>query len=163
MTIGQVKSAESVHKREESFYRIRCWEHKTTQSFGSANVVVPFQIFAMLLSYVDSVRAEATDDDLVFLSSSGKPIAKAGSELQHLAKALGEDDIALTPSINRKIIATQAAASLEDDKMRRVATHMTHDVTTAKKYYHIQKDKETAVDAFQLINRNQKVREMSKP
>ena len=66
MTISQVKSAESVHKREESFYRIRCWEHNTTQSFGSANVVVLFQILTMLLSYVDSVRAEATDDDLVF-------------------------------------------------------------------------------------------------
>ena len=151
MTIKQVHSAEAIHRARETFYRIRVWEHKTTQSFGSASIIVPLRMFSMLSSYIENTRDGAEEEDLVFVSSYGKPIAKAGDELKHLAQAFGEE-IPLTPTMNRKILATKAAAKLEDEDMRKVATHMTHDINTAKKYYHIQQDKETAMDAFHLLN-----------
>ena len=152
MTIGQVESAELIQRKQQVYYRVRAWEHKTTQSFGSASIVVPFDIFAMLKTYIESVREGSGDGDVVFISNSGNPIAKAGNEMNMLAKALGEELPVITPSLNRKILSTEAAGKLEDEGVRKVAAHMTHDITTAKKYYHIQNDKETAVDAFQLLN-----------
>ena len=151
MTIGEVQAAEAVHRCSTTFYRIRVWEHKTTASFGSAGIIVPSGIYSMLRSYIECVRQEGEDEDPVFLTNNGNPLSKAGNELENLARSLNEE-VPLTPSLNRKILATTAAANLEDDQLRVVANHMTHDIKTATKYYHIQKDAETAMDAYQLLN-----------
>ena len=151
MTIGEVRAAEAVNRCSTTFFRIRVWEHKTTASFGSAAIVVPLGIYTMLKSYIECVRREGEDEDLVFLTNNGNPLTKAGHELENLASSLKEE-LPLTPSLNRKILATTAAANLEDDQLRVVANHMTHDVKTAARYYYIQRDAETAMDAYQLLN-----------
>ena len=70
---------------------------------------------------------------------------------RNLASSLKEE-VPLTPSLNRKILATKAAANLEDSHLRVVASHMTHDVKMAARCYHIPRNAETEMDAYQLLN-----------
>lgn len=151
MTLGQVQSAEVIHRSKESFYRVRVWEHKTTQAFGSASLIVPLEIYTMLTSYIESLRNGADAEDKVFVTSLGNQLAKASDDLKYLAQHFGED-ISLTPTLHRKNLATRAAKNLKDKDVRKVAAHMTHDVNTARKYYQVQQDKDTAMEAYTLLN-----------
>ena len=105
----------------------------------------------MLKCYVECLRSDASDEDKVFLTSMGNHVAKASDDLKHLAQHFGEE-LTLTPTLHRKMLATKAAANLKDEEVRKVATHMTHDVNTARKYYHVQRNKDTAMEAYQLLN-----------
>ena len=82
-----------------------------------AGIVVPLGIYSMLKSYIECVRQEGEAEDPVFLTNNGNPVSKAGNELENLARSLNEE-LPLTPSLNRKILATTAAANLEDDQLR---------------------------------------------
>lgn len=48
-------------------------------------------------------------------------------------------------------MATAAAATLEEPEMRKIATHMTHNVNTAKKSYQHLKTKEAAVGSYVML------------
>ena len=126
MTIKQVHSAEAIHRARETFYRIRVWEHRRS---CSASIIVPIHMFSMLSSYIENTRDGAEEEDLVFVSSYGKPISKAArDELNHLAQALGEEK----PLTSKLATETAVNAKPEDGNTTKVRTHMTHNVSTAE-------------------------------
>ena len=136
MTVGSIRQAEVVHWGQESYYRIRVWQHKTTAKFGSASVVVPFSTFTLLKRYIELQRGDFEDDEPAFTTTTGAKVPKVSEDLKHLGEYFGET-FEINPTLNRKILSTKASVNFSDNKVRAVATHMTHDVETAKRFYHV--------------------------
>ena len=151
MLIQEARAAMPVTRKGEMFYTIKVWKHKTTSTFGSASLVTSPTLYNQLIRYLDLIRKDCGPEDYVFVSSTGNKISKASDELKRLADSFGKD-LDVTPTLNRKILSTNASSNLDDEQVRTVATHMTHDLGTATKYYHVQADKERAVEAYQLLN-----------
>ena len=90
MTIGEVKRAAVFTRGFTSFYTISVWEHKTTQSFGLAKVVLPEWVFTLLTRYIASFRDGCSDEDLVFVTRSGEKISKIAGEIEKLSTQFGK-------------------------------------------------------------------------
>ena len=129
---------------------MQVWQHKTSGTFGSANLVVPEAIHEIVCLYVERHRPTPTtpeSSDLVFLTPQGRAVAHLSEDLRLLSKdfptALGE--MTMTSTKMRKLTATHVATSgATDDTIRKVAAHMSHGTETARRYYqHIEGEMES--------------------
>ena len=101
---------------------------------------MPDKINQLVLQYVENHRPASAQDceEFVFLTPQGRQIAHLAYDLKGLSKdfptSLGV--INVTSTQMRKLTSTYVAANgATDASIRTVATHMTHDPSTARKYY----------------------------
>ena len=73
--------------------------------------------------------------NLVFLTNTGNQFRKICETIQNI----GQDYDVIIPSagLHRKVIATEAHASVDDSTMRKLNTHMNHSATTSSLYYQL--------------------------
>ena len=119
---------------------------------------MPDKVHLLVLQYVEHHRpAPATGcEEFVFLTPQGRQIAHSACELKGLSKdfptSLGV--INVTSTQMRKLTSTYVAANgATDASIRTVATHMTHDPSTARKYYQHLEGVSKSVEAYDDITR----------
>ena len=148
---------------------LQVWQHKTSGTFGSANLVVPEAIHEIVGLYVKKHRPTPTtpeSSDLVFLTPQGRVVAHLTEDLRLLSKdfltALGE--MTMTSTQMRKLTSTHVAASgSTDDTIRKVAAHMTHGTDTARRYYQHMEEELQSIQAFDTIARKRSANKDEEP
>ena len=117
---------------------------------------MPDKINQLVLQYVENHRPAPAQDceEFVFLTPQGRQIAHLAYDLKGLSKdfptSLGV--INVTSTHVRKLTSTYVAANgATDASIRTVATHMTHDPSTARKYYQHVEGVSKSVEAYDDI------------
>ena len=112
--------------------------------------------YLVLKHYVRLVRehVEAETDELeerLFLTMSGNEYTRVNDALQSFAQSQG---IKLpSATIQRKVIPTEAAATLDDAEMRQLASQMSYTVSTARRHYQLKNGREQAAKSLQVIKK----------
>jgi hypothetical protein len=126
MTAGEVIEAKTVKE-----YRvISVWEHKTAMSHGSARIACHVRVYQVLVDYLGNKSGA----DLVFTTSSGERVTHITTELEKLSEHFSKK-FSVTPTMNRKSVATALSKSATEADVRASARHMTHSVDVHKSTY----------------------------
>ena len=104
-------------------------EHKSTSSYGSANLVVS-DIATYLNYYVENARHFLIKDDA---DTALFPSAYPWDDMGEVCAMFGE--IKFGTTLLRKAASSAACSTLDEVDRRRVANHMTHRPETAFKAY----------------------------
>ena len=152
MTLKEVTDAirNEHHEGDDHYLVIRVSEHKTATS-GTAKVVFKnddIELFRRYLKYIRPKILGKNTSHLVFPMPSGRAMANFNQMVQNMAGRYGLDPPSATKV--RKIVST-ASASLEQTVASKVATHMSHSVTTQKRYYAATRGGEDAREGFEAI------------
>ncbi len=139
MTANEVVEAE----KSKSFYVISVWEHKTVSSYGSARIALNVRVYQLLLVYMGSKKGP----DLVFTTSTGERVTHISLELEKLSEYFSKK-FSITPTYNRKQIATAVARTGSDADVRSTAQHMTHSLEVHRASYQQTGDATSAVDRY---------------
>lgn len=102
MTAKEVLSA----KQTRDFYVVLVWEHKTSDSHGSAKLAMSTRVYQLLRRYMEGKSGA----DLVFTTTTGEKTTHVGHELEKLGEAFGKK-FSITPTLNRKQLATTVLAA----------------------------------------------------
>ena len=109
---------------------IRVREHKSSATYGSANLVVD-RLNKFLLAYVSRFRAllaEGNKAHLLFPSSD------PADDIAEVCRMLNVN-FTMTPTVLRKAASTAAFDELDENERRKLAVHMTHRVETQFRAY----------------------------
>lgn len=112
---------------------LRTANHKTALSYGDSEVVLDQEVLKWFFAFRDNVRpliGFTRAEDLLFASVTGTKCVNPVPDLTQLAKVAGLSSV-ITPTANRKVIATAVAGSVDDTQRRHVASLMQHSVKTA--------------------------------
>ena len=85
--------------------------------------------------------------DLVFTTGTGEKVQHIGTELERLAEHFGKK-FTITPTMNRKQIATAVAKSGSEADVRATASFMTHSLTVHQSTYQQHGRAEETVDRY---------------
>lgn len=139
LTAGEVLCADSTRD-----YRvISVWDHKTASSHGPAKIAVSVRIYKLLLDYMGTKQ----NSDLVFFTTAGEKVTHISLELEKLGEAFGKK-FTITPTLNRKQMATSIAKIGSDKDERSTASHMTHSLEVHRSSYQHNNGAEQAVDRY---------------
>ncbi len=97
------------------------------------NCVLPFSVF------------------LPFLANHSKLVTHTAADLIQLSKAVTRAEIAVTPTMMRKLVATSVVGSQSNCDTNAVANHMNHGVETSRRHYQNVQGDHNSVRAFTLI------------
>ena len=136
---------------------ISVWNHKTAAQHGAAKIVTPTWLYAIIKRFVEGKDTS----DLAFTTSGGGKISHTGIELEQLSAAFGKK-FAITPTENRKAIATEIAEIGTEAEIRKTARHMTHSVDTARRAYQHIDGAESGVEVFERINNTEKPKQLKR-
>jgi len=132
---------------------IQVINHKTASSMGPANIVITPGQEQMMMQYLQTIRWKVIPQkdefaNLFFLTNTGNEFRKISETIQNI----GQDFDIIIPSagLHRKVIATEAHASVDDSTMRKLNTHMTHSTATSSLYYQFPSQRE-AVKVYGTI------------
>jgi len=106
------------------------WDHKTVSSHGPARIVLHVRVYQMLLDYMGSKEGA----DLVFLTSSGEKVTHVGLELEKLGESFGKK-FSISPTMNRKQVATAIFKTGSETDEKAAADHMTHSLEVHRSTY----------------------------
>ena len=87
--------------------------------------------------------------DLVFTTNTGEKVQHIGVELERLAEFFGKK-FAITPTLNRKQIATTVAKVGSEVDVRATASFMTHSLSVHQSTYQQQGRAQETVDRYGL-------------
>lgn len=139
MTAGEVTRAEKARE-----YRvIRVWDHKTAATHGSARIAAHVKVYQLLVDHM----APKSGADLVFTTGNGERVTHAALELEKLGDHFGKK-FTVTPTHNRKLVATAVAKSGSEADVRATAQHMTHSLAVHRNSYQQLGDADDAVDRY---------------
>lgn len=138
MTAGEVATA----SKNREYRVVSVWEHKTTNSHGSAKLAVHIKVYQLLQRYI----GDRSGADLVF-TSNGEKVTHVGLELEKLGEAFGKK-FSITPTLNRKIIATAVFQTGDEATERATACHMTHSLSVHRSAYQHGDGAEDAVSRY---------------
>ena len=140
MTAGEVRAAQE----GKQHFCISVWDHKTSASQGSARLGVQPRVHQLLLRYIDGSESS----DLVFKTSSGEKVTHIGLELEKLAEGFGKK-FAITPTQNRKMIATVVGKTGTEQDEKDAAAHMSHSLDMHRSaYQHLKGGAEESIARF---------------
>lgn len=139
MTAEEVASAE----KSGAYYVIKVWNHKTSATHGSARIAAHQRIYELLVSYMDTKRGSA----LVFTTATGERVTHSALELEKLGEHFGKN-LAISPTLNRKQIASAVAKCGSEADVRATAKHMTHSLEVHRSSYQQPGDADDAVDRY---------------
>ncbi len=122
---------------------IYVWEHKTNSSFGSARLAVLARVHQLLIEYLGTKSGSV----YAFTTSSGERVKHLGQELEKLGEYFGQKFL-LSPTLNRKFIATAVSEKGSECDVRGAATHMTHSLDTHRSTYQQKGGAEQAVSRY---------------
>lgn len=125
---------------------VHVWEHKTVTSHGSAKIVMPPWVYEILMTYT----GDKTGADRVFQTTTGEPVTHLSIELEKLGNIFGKK-LTMSPTTNRKTVATTVGRTVSDAEERRVAAFMSHSLNTARSNYQHLNDSESAVEVYQTL------------
>ena len=127
-----------VDKDGKRVYFLVTTSHKTGSQFF-ATLQFDGETWKMLQDYVKAVRPKPQCDafrDFLFLSSSGKPIHNATTDLKALLRKIDPELAgAATNTEFRKIVTTLSAEHLSTDQQNIIHGMLSHSTSTANKYY----------------------------
>ena len=117
---------------------IRVLNHKTSASRGPASIIVTTDLEEMISKYLKYIRKTIipqTDQlkENLFLTYTGNEFKKISESIQSVASKF--DISTPSPSVHRKVIATEGRKCLDDGGMHSLASHMAHSEATSRKYY----------------------------
>ena len=118
---------------------VSCINHKTGPQ-GRAQLVITKQAEHIILMYKQLIREHiqpATGyETLLFLTPTGKQYTQVYRKIKEAARINGlEHFIPPPPKMYRIVVSTEAARSLNDCNLRKVARHLSHSETTSRQYY----------------------------
>lgn len=124
---------------------IRVLNHKTACSRGPASVVITTDLEEMINKYLKYIRKTIiprTDElkENLFLTFTGNEFKKISEAIQSVASKF--KIFTPSPSVHRKVIATEGRKYLGEGEMRSLATHMAHSEATSRKYYQFPSENE---------------------
>jgi hypothetical protein len=128
MTAGEVHAAD----KSREYRVVKVWDHKTVSSHGSAKVAMHVKVYQLLVGYL----GDKTGADLVFISTAGEKLTHLTVELEKLSEHFGKR-FSITPTINRKQIATTLGFSGSEADIRNAAKHMAHSVEVHQSTYQV--------------------------
>ena len=117
MTVKEVQDA----KVSREYRVISVWDHKTANAHGPARLAIHVKIYQLLERYVGG-RDGA---DIVFLTNSGAKVTHIGYELEQFSECFGKK-FTVTPTENRKQVATTVGLVGTHEDERNAAKHMSH-------------------------------------
>ena len=125
---GTIKNAKMAEFRQIHGSVLRVRDHKSSSSYGSANLVVK-DLEDPLQSFVNKFRhlLVKNEDDSLF------PLAEPALDIGVVCESYGIRK--LSPTELRKVASTAAFDKLDDEERRKLATHMTHRSDTQFKAY----------------------------
>lgn len=134
MTISEYKQREYIDDKVV----ITVLNHKTSTSQGPASIVITTELEEMINQYLTYVRKTivANTDELkdnLFLTITGNEFKKICETIQLVASKF--DLSTPSPSVHRKVIASEGRKYLDEGGMRSLASHMSHSETTSRKFY----------------------------
>lgn len=94
---------------------------------------------------------EAGYEHLLFLSPTGARLTHTATDLQQLSKAVTKNEIQVTPTLMRKLVATSVVSQQSELATNAVANHMSHGVDTSKKHYQNVQGDRNSIRAFNII------------
>ena len=117
---------------------IRVLNHKTSASRGPANIVITTDIEKMINKYLKYIRSTIVPqtnelNKNLFLTHTGGEFKKISEAIQSVAKKF--DMSTPSPSVHRKVIASEGRKCLDESGMRSLASHMAHSEATSKRFY----------------------------
>lgn len=142
MTAGEVLTA----KPSKGYRVINVWEHKTSGSHGSAKMACRIRVYQVLIEYMGT----KTGADLVFTTAAGGRVTHISTELERLSETFGKK-FTVTPTMNRKQLATAVGQSGSEADVRRTAMHMTHSLEMHQSTYQQKGKAEDAVQRYCAI------------
>jgi len=149
MTISEFRQRLNVNGK----ILIQVLHHKTASSMGPANIVITIEQEQMMMKYLQLIRWKIVPQkeelsSLFFLTNTGNEFRKISETIQNIGQ--NYDVIIPSAGLHRKVIATEAHASVDDSTMRKLNTHMNHSGTTSSLYYQLPQQRE-AVNIHRTI------------
>lgn len=126
MTVGEVRAA----KVSREFRVIAVWEHKTTNAHGAARLALHVKYYQLLEKFTESKQSA----DLVFVTVTGEKVTHIAHELEMLAEAFGKK-FSVSPTMNRKKVATAVGLSGSELDEKNAAKHMSHSLDVHRSAY----------------------------
>lgn len=151
MTVNEFKAKEE----EDGEYVIKVMDHKTTGSFGPAEVVVSIDLYQMMEQYFEHIRNNITPqnemyENRFFLTNTGNEFTKVSERMKEVAASFG---LTLPMSgTSRKVVATEAYKYEDNIIVRKMQRHMCHSSTTCEQFYQ-QTSNDAAVSSKRTIER----------
>lgn len=139
MTVAEVQAA----TKSREYRVISVWEHKTTNSHGAAKLAIHIKVYQLLQRFI----IEKEGSDLVFTTSNGEKVTHISVELDKLAEAFGKK-FSITPTLNRKQIATVIGNRGTEAEERDAASHMSHSLEIHRASYQHKGGVEQSVSRF---------------
>ncbi|XP_064383608.1 uncharacterized protein LOC135332181 isoform X2 [Halichondria panicea] len=112
MTMGELRSAEEKNK----FRVVSVWGHKTVTAHGAARIVMPAKVYEIIMEH----SPQGEDTNLVITTASGGKVTHMAEELTKLGDSFGKK-FAITPTLNRKAIATQVGRVCSEVEERQLS------------------------------------------
>lgn len=142
-------------EEEDGDLVVQVFEHKTSGSFGPANVVIEPNIYNLMAEYFTTIRTKIEPkckqfSERFFLTNTGFEFRNISETMQEVAKLFGIE--LPNATIHRKWIDTNAYATVDDKTMRVLNKHMAHSSTTSTKFYQFQST-QNAVDTHKEIKK----------
>ena len=137
--VRHMKISEFEHREcMEDKIVIRVLNHKTSASRGPANIVITTDLEEMISKYLKYIRRTITPqnnqlNENLFLTHTGGEFKKINEAIQLVAKRF--DVSTPSPTVHRKVIASEGRKCLDESGMRSLASHMAHSEATSKRFY----------------------------
>lgn len=139
MTAMEVLAAE----KSRNYRVIKVWDHKTVSTHVSARIATHVKVYQLLISFMEP----KTGADLVFTTTSGDKVTHIAFELEKLGEHFGKK-FSVTPTMNRKQIATSVSKAGSEADVRATASHMTHSVEIHRSTYQQKGSTDETVDRY---------------
>ena len=119
--------------------------HKTSASRGPANIVITTDLEEMICKYLKYIRRTITPqnnqlNENLFLTHTGGEFKKISEAIQSVARRFNISTP--SPTVHRKVIASEGRKCLDEGGMRSLASHMAHSEATSKRFYQFPTEEE---------------------
>lgn len=116
---------------------VKVFSHKRYSTHGSANLVIPENIYELVGRYIEVHQPKPLpqNEDIVFLTSSGRRITRLSADQKELTKRIGHNVTAVMATDMQKGTCTHIGPREDDATARKVVSHMTHKHSTAQAHY----------------------------
>lgn len=149
MTAGEARASRTLTSKKSKDYRVMSvWNHKTVITHGAAQIACHIKVYQLLMEYIGDKKGA----DLVFTTSSGERVTHIGLELEKLGDVFGKKFI-VTPTMNRKQIATTLSQTGSEADVRGGAMHMSHSLQVHQGSYQQKGRADDAVERYCLNSR----------
>lgn len=154
MTLGEF----SRMTKENDEFLVRVKDHKILSTHGPARIVLSMKLKSWVNVFVNEVRTQiagSTDgpEQRLFLSFSGEPMASSqiNKAIKSIWKKAGLDGSPNSTLLRKSSVSRVHSLSESNEARGNLADLMAHNVTTAAKYYRLQKKSKSSVLASKQL------------